>query len=46
MVGQAGDGEEAVNIAPDIAPDVIIMDVMMPKKDGVEACQGDHGDNA
>ena len=39
VVGQAGDGEEAVNIAPDIAPDVIIMDVMMPKKDGVEACR-------
>ncbi len=39
VVGEAGDGEEAVKIAPDLSPDVIIMDVMMPKKDGVDACR-------
>ena len=39
VIGQAGDGVEAVRIAPDICPDVIIMDVMMPKKDGVDACR-------
>ena len=39
VVGQARDGEEAVRAAADLAPDVIVMDVMMPKKDGVEACR-------
>ena len=39
VIGQAGDGVEAVRIAPDLSPDVIIMDVMMPKKDGVDACR-------
>ena len=31
------DGEEAVRLATEVSPDVIVMDVMMPKKDGVEA---------
>ena len=39
VIGQAGDGVEAVRIAPKLNPDVIIMDVMMPKKDGVDACR-------
>ena len=39
VIGQAGDGVEAVRIAPDLSPDVIIMDVMMPNKDGVDACR-------
>ena len=39
IVGQAADGEEAVKLAGEVSPDVIIMDVMMPKKDGVEACR-------
>ena len=37
VVGQAADGEEAVRVAADVSPDVVVMDVMMPKKDGVEA---------
>ena len=39
IVAQAGDGEEAVRMAEESRPDVIVMDVMMPKKDGVEACR-------
>ena len=39
VVGQARDGEEAVKAAYELSPDIIVMDVMMPKKDGVEACR-------
>ena len=39
VVGQARDGVEAVKAASELSPDVIVMDVMMPKKDGVEACR-------
>ena len=39
VVGQAADGEEAVRVAAEVSPDVVVMDVMMPRKDGVEACR-------
>ena len=39
VVGQARDGVEAVEAAAELSPDVIVMDVMMPRKDGVEACR-------
>jgi DNA-binding NarL/FixJ family response regulator len=39
VVGEAADGVEAVGAAQESRPDVIVMDVMMPKKDGVEACR-------
>ena len=39
VVGHAGDGEAAVRIAQELKPDVIIMDVMMPVKNGVDACR-------
>ena len=39
VVGEAADGEEAVRVAAEVSPDVVVMDVMMPKKDGVEACR-------
>ena len=39
MVGSARDGVEAVRAASELSPDVIVMDVIMPKKDGVEACR-------
>ena len=37
VVGQAVDGEQAVQLATDLRPDLVIMDVKMPKKDGIEA---------
>jgi two-component system response regulator DegU len=37
VVGEARDGEEAVRLADDLHPDVILMDVTMPEMDGVEA---------
>ena len=39
VVGQAGDGEEAVTIAQELNPQVIVMDVIMPNKNGVDACR-------
>ena len=39
VVGQAVNGTEAVGLAEDLRPDVIIMDVIMPEKDGVDACR-------
>ena len=37
VVGEAGDGEEAVRQATSLKPDVAIIDVAMPKLDGIEA---------
>jgi DNA-binding NarL/FixJ family response regulator len=37
VVGEAGDGEEAVALTGELAPDVVLMDVRMPKLDGIEA---------
>ena len=39
VVAHAADGLEAVQRAQEARPDVIVMDVMMPGKDGVEACR-------
>ena len=37
VVGEAGNGEEAIQLVTDVKPDVIIMDVAMPKLNGIEA---------
>ncbi|HLY29853.1 MAG TPA: response regulator transcription factor [Ktedonobacterales bacterium] len=38
VVGEAGDGEEAVALANQLRPDVILLDIAMPTMDGVKAC--------
>tara|TARA_Y100001980_G_C14538100_1_gene315211 strand:+ start:788 stop:1477 length:690 start_codon:yes stop_codon:yes gene_type:complete len=38
-VSTAADGKSAIKIAYNISPNLIIMDVMMPKMDGIEACE-------
>ena len=37
VVGEAGDGAEAVELARRLDPDVVLMDVRMPRMDGIEA---------
>ncbi len=37
VVGEAVDGRQAVALAADLEPDVVLMDLMMPVMDGVEA---------
>jgi two-component system, NarL family, response regulator LiaR len=37
IVGEASDGEEAVHLAAKLKPDVVIMDISMPKLNGLEA---------
>lgn len=39
VVGEAGDGRDAVQQAMDLLPDVVIMDIAMPRLNGVEALQ-------
>ena len=38
VVGEAGDGVEGTALAEAVAPDVVLLDVRMPKKSGIEAC--------
>lgn len=37
VVGQAADGERAVELATELRPDLVVMDVKMPKLDGISA---------
>ncbi|MEO7587448.1 MAG: response regulator [Arachnia sp.] len=39
VIGQAADGEEAVKLARELQPDLVIMDVKMPKMDGITAAE-------
>jgi len=38
VVGEAGDGAEAVDLASTLLPDIVLMDVRMPRRSGIEAC--------
>lgn len=37
VIGEASDGEEAVALANKLSPDVVLMDLLMPRMDGIEA---------
>jgi len=37
VVGQAADGQEAIDLASPLQPDVMLMDIKMPRMDGIEA---------
>ncbi len=39
VVGEVGDGQSAVNLARELKPDVVIMDIKMPDLDGIEAAK-------
>lgn len=39
VVGEASDGEQAIQLYKELRPDLVTMDVVMPKKNGLEALQ-------
>ena len=39
VVGEARTGEEAIVMAKELMPDIVVMDITMPNMDGLEACQ-------
>lgn len=39
VVGEVGDGQSAVNLARELRPDVILMDIKMPNMDGIDAAK-------
>jgi response regulator NasT len=45
VVGEAGDGERAIELAIELRPDLVVMDVKMPKLDGISAAERLSRDN-
>ena len=39
VVGEAGDGEQAVALATELSPDLVVLDVKMPRLDGISAAE-------
>jgi response regulator NasT len=39
VIGDVGDGQSAVNLARELKPDVVLMDIKMPDMDGIEAAK-------
>src|SRR4028118_563343 len=39
VVGDAGDGVTAINLVRSLRPDLVIMDIKMPKRDGIQAAE-------
>ncbi len=42
VIGEAGDGSEAVTKAEQTTPDIVLMDVRMPRRGGIDACTAIH----
>jgi DNA-binding NarL/FixJ family response regulator len=38
VVGEAGDGSEALELARELTPDIVLMDIRMPRRGGIDAC--------
>jgi DNA-binding NarL/FixJ family response regulator len=38
VVGEAGDGAEALDLARELTPDIVLMDIRMPRRSGISAC--------
>jgi DNA-binding NarL/FixJ family response regulator len=38
VIGEAGDGVEGTDLATTAAPDIVLLDIRMPKRSGIEAC--------
>ncbi len=45
IVGQAGDGAEAVDLASSLKPDIVVLDLAMPQMDGVQALRALRAEN-
>lgn len=45
VVGEAGDGEKAVELVRELKPDLVVMDIKMPKLDGISAAEQINKDN-
>jgi len=43
IVGEAGDGAEAIARAEELLPDIVLMDIRMPRRSGIEACSAIKG---
>jgi DNA-binding NarL/FixJ family response regulator len=39
IIGEASNGQEAVELAPSLRPDVLLMDIMMPRLNGIQAAE-------
>ena len=39
VVGEAGDGRQAINLSRELKPDLVIMDIKMPEMDGIQAAR-------
>ena len=39
LIGEAGNGEEAVQLVDQLRPEVVVMDINMPKMDGIQATE-------
>ena len=42
ILGEASNGQEAVELTRELKPDVLIMDIMMPRMNGIQAAQNIH----